>query len=178
MFSDPEKVITQLYVAEGMSVADFGSGIGFYSLLLARKVGQYGHVYSIDVMPDLLKSLKNEANKQGYSNIEVIQGDLEAKNGSGLMPSTVDRIIVANTLFQADHPEHVVREAKRILKHDGKIAVIDWEESYGQIGPHPDHVITKEESRAHFEKAGFVLEAYIDAGSHHYGMLYSLPRHA
>ncbi len=174
MFSDPEKVIRQLFVAEGMTVADFGSGVGFYSLALARKVGEYGRVFAIDLMPDNLRKLKNEAGKAGLKNVDIVQGDLESKNGSGLVAASVDRIIIANTLFQTDSPDALVLEAKRVLKHDGRIAVIDWEESFGQIGPHPDHVVTKDQARKVFERHGFKLESFIDAGSHHYGMLYSL----
>ncbi len=174
MFSDPESVITQSYVGEGMTVADFGAGVGFYSLALARKVGEYGRVFAIDVLPDHLRKLSNEALHRGFNNIEVIQSDLEADKGSGLLAASVDRIIIANTLFQADHPEKIAIEAKRVLKHDGKVAVIDWAESFNQIGPHPDHVISKDEARACFENAGFIFQSFIEAGTHHYGMLYAL----
>jgi ubiquinone/menaquinone biosynthesis C-methylase UbiE len=174
MFSDPESVIAQSYVGEGMTVADFGAGAGFYALALSKRVGEYGRVFAIDVLPDHLKKLVNEASRAGLHNIEVIQSDLETEKGSGLLTASVDRIIIANTLFQADHPEKIVNEAKRVLKASGKVAVIDWVDSFNQIGPHPDNVITKDEARKHFEKAGFVLESFIDAGSHHYGMLYVL----
>lgn len=174
MFSDPEKVISQLFVAEGMTVADFGSGSGFYTLLLAKKVGPYGRVFAVDVHPDYLRRTKNEAVRAGLKNVEVIQGDLEAQKGSGLVSASIDRIVIANTLFHLGTLEAIVEEAKRVLKHDGKIAVIDWNESYGQIGPHEDHVVTKDEAREAFEAAGLHLESFIDAGSHHYGMLYVL----
>lgn len=174
MFSDPEKIIAEAHVAEGMTVADFGAGVGFYSMALARRTGQYGRVFAIDIKPDHLKKVKNEANKLGYKNVEVIQGDLEAKNGSGLVSASVDRVIMSNMVFQTENPQAVVQEAKRILKHSGKVAVIDWSESFGQIGPHPDHIISKEKMRSFFEKEGFVLESFLDAGTHHYGMLYVL----
>ncbi len=174
MFSDPEKVISEMFVAEGMTVADFGSGAGFYTLLLARKVGPYGRVFSIDTNPDFLRRIKNEATRSGLQNVEVIQGDLEVEKGSGLINASVDRIVIANTLFSLKNLDEIVKEAKRVLKHDGKIAVIDWNESYGQIGPHTDHVVTKDEAREMFETEGFYLESFINAGSHHYGMLYVL----
>ncbi|MBU3668801.1 MAG: class I SAM-dependent methyltransferase [Candidatus Taylorbacteria bacterium] len=172
MFSDPGKVIEQLYVAEGMTVADFGAGIGFYALQLARRVGPYGRVFAIDVDPDHLRKIKNEAVKEGMNQLEVIQGDLESFKGSGLVSASVDRIVIANVLFQSENPKAVVKEAKRILKHSGKIAVVEWVDSFNQIGPHPDHILTQEDARTIFESNGFVLESFIDAGSHHYGLLY------
>ncbi len=174
MFSDPEKVISEMFVAEGMTVADFGSGAGFYTLALAKKVGPYGRVFAIDSHPDFLRRIKNEATRKGLQNVEVIQGNLELKKGSGLVSASVDRIVIANTLFSLENLDEIVLEAKRVIKHDGKVVVIDWNESYGQIGPHPDHVVTKDEAREIFEKEGFHLESFVDAGSHHYGMLYVL----
>lgn len=174
MFSDPEKVISEIFVAEGMSVADFGSGAGFYTLRLARKVGPYGRVFAIDTNPDFLRRIKNEATRAGLQNVEVIQGDLESQKGSGLVSASMDRIVIANTLFSLANLDEIVLEAKRVLKHDGKVVVIDWHESYGHIGPHPEHVVTKDEAREIFEKEGFHLESFVDAGSHHYGMLYVL----
>ncbi len=174
MFSDPEKVISEMFVAQGMTVADFGSGAGFYTLALAKKVGPYGRVFAIDSNPEFLRRIKNEAVRSGLQNVEVVQGDLESRKGSGLVSASVDRIVIANTLFSMNNLDEIVLEAKRVLKHDGKVVVIDWNESYGQIGPHTDHVITKDEAREMFEKEGFHLESFVDAGSHHYGMLYVL----
>jgi precorrin-6B methylase 2 len=172
MFSEPGKVIEQLFVAEGMTVADFGAGAGFYVLPLARRVGPYGRVFAIDVQPDHLRKIKNECVKEGMNQVEVIMGDLESPKGSGLVSASVDRIVISNVLFQSENPSAVVKEAKRVLKHNGKIAVVEWIESYNQIGPHSDHVLTQEEARDIFEAEGFMLESFIDAGSHHYGLLY------
>jgi ubiquinone/menaquinone biosynthesis C-methylase UbiE len=173
MFSDPGKIIQQLHVGEGMTVADFGAGIGFYSLQLSRRVGPYGKVFAIDVEAEHLRRIKNEAVKQGMDQLEVIQGNLEAPKGSGILSASVDRIIIANILFQSENPEAVVIEARRILKHTGKLAVVEWSDSFSQVGPHPDHVLKKEDTQVLFESKGFVLEGFIDAGSHHYGLLYT-----
>ncbi len=172
MFSDPEKVIGQMFVAEGMTVADFGAGVGFYALRLAKKVGPYGRVFAIDAHPDYLRKIKNEAVRAGYEQVEVIQGDLEAQKGSGLVSASADRIIISNVLFQSEKPELIIKEAKRVLKHDGKVAVVDWADSFSQIGPHPDHVLTLDETKGLFESNGFKLESYLDAGTHHYGLMY------
>ena len=174
MFSDPDKVIKEMFVGEGMTVTDFGSGVGFYTIPLARRVGPYGRVFAIDVMGDFLRKIKNEAARAGLNNVEVIQGDLESVSGSGLLTASVDRIIIANTLFQTEQPLQVVLEAKRIIKHSGKVAVIDWQESFNQVGPHKDHILTKDDVRKLFEENGFEFESFIDAGEHHYGMLYSV----
>jgi ubiquinone/menaquinone biosynthesis C-methylase UbiE len=174
MFSNPDTVIGQMFISEGMSVADFGCGMGFYTLRLAKKVGHYGRVFAIDSHPDYLRKIKNEAVKSGHNQVEVVQGDLEMPSGSGLLASSIDRIIISNTLFQSEDPKAIISEARRVLKHDGKVAVIDWSDSFGQIGPHADHVLPEKIVKAMFEECGFAVISEIDAGSHHYGFLYKL----
>lgn len=171
-FSDPYSNIEQLQVHEGMQVADFGSGVGFYSLVLAKKVGPYGKVYAIDIQGDHLAKLKREAGHRGYTNVEVIQSNLENPDGSGLLSASIDRLVISNLLFQVDDIYMVAEEARRVIKPSGLIAVIDWSESFNQIGPHPDHVVAPNKIRQAFEGSGFDFVSRLDAGSHHYGFIF------
>jgi ubiquinone/menaquinone biosynthesis C-methylase UbiE len=61
MFSNPEKNIVQLGVSEGMTIADFGAGNGFYAFLMAKKVGDNGKIYCVDIQKDMLHKLSEEA---------------------------------------------------------------------------------------------------------------------
>lgn len=171
-FSDPFSNIVQMNVLPGMQVADFGSGVGFYSLALAQEVGKQGTVYAIDIQTDHLSKLKREAHHRGYDNIETIHGDLERIGGSGLIQGTIDRIVISNVLFQVDDPSIVAKEALRILKPSGCVAVIDWMESYNQIGPHPDRIILPTQVIQIFESVGFKMVSRLDSGAHHYGYLF------
>ncbi len=174
MFSDPKKNISEMFIAEGMTVSDFGAGVGFYALALAEKVGEYGKVFALDVITDHLSKIQHEAERRGLKNLEVIHSDLELPNGSGLLGGSIDRVIITNVLFQTDHPERVIAEARRVIKRTGKVGVIEWIESFDMIGPHPDHVMSESETLTAFTKEGFILEKKFDSGSHHYGLLFKL----
>lgn len=173
-FSDPESNIKQMDIKEGMSVADFGCGVGFYSLPLAKYVGKKGIVYAIDIQPEHLSKLNAEAVHRGFKNIEIIHGDLESPSGSCLLKASVDRIVVSNVLFQVDDIFLIAEEAKRVLKPSGIVAVIDWVESFKQIGPHKDRVVDHEHVKKAFEATGFQLISRLDSGSHHYGFLFKI----
>lgn len=173
-FSDPESNINQMNIESGMHVADFGCGVGFYSLLLAKKVGRHGKVYAIDIQPSHLSKLKSEAAHRGLKNIEIIHGDLEAPSGSGLLKASVDRVVVSNLLFQVDNIQEVANEVRRVLKPSGLVAVVDWYESFKQIGPHKDNVVNHEIVKKTFESIGFTMVSRLDAGSHHYGFIFKL----
>ncbi len=176
MFNHPQNNIKEGYIAEGMRVADFGAGVGHHSLPVARQVGDSGDVYAIEIQKDLLTKLHREAERERLLNVHPILGDLEKAGGSKLADQFVDRVLIINTLFQLEEKKIALSEAKRILKSDGRLVLIDWQDSFGQIGPHPDQVVTKEKALSLTESAGFKLEKEFEAGSHHYGMLFNIPK--
>jgi ubiquinone/menaquinone biosynthesis C-methylase UbiE len=130
-----------------------------------------GRVYAVDIQQALLSKLKNQAAKEGLYNVEVIWGDIDKLNGTKLRTASLDLAILGNILFQLENRQAVADEVKRILKAGGRAAVIDWEDSFGGIGPAPDRVVTKAKAQSLFEKNGFHLDKEISAGSHHYGLV-------
>ncbi|MDO8590723.1 MAG: methyltransferase domain-containing protein, partial [bacterium] len=151
---------------------DLGSGAGFYTIAAARAVGNSGRVYAIDILKDMLQKIKNEAQRSGIHNIEALWGNVEKLGGTRLADASVDSVLVCNTLFQLEDKNDFPLEVKRILKPKGKVLVVDWKESYGNMGPHRDHVVTTDAARSLFEKVGFTFEREISAGAHHYGIIF------
>jgi ubiquinone/menaquinone biosynthesis C-methylase UbiE len=172
MFSDPVKNVEQCEILPGMDIADFGSGSGFYSLASAKALISTGRVYAIDAQKDLLTKLKNSASREGLYNVEVIWGDIEKPNGTKLREASVDFVFLCNILFQVDDKDGVIKEVKRVLKPAGRVLVVDWVDSFGGIGPSPKMVVKKDKAMTMFEKAGFHMDKDINAGAHHYGLIY------
>ena len=173
-FSKPAENIDQFNLTAGMTVADFGAGSGAYALAMARCVGQSGRVYAIDVQKELLARLGREAKAEHLANLEVIWSDLERAGGSKLADRLVDFVLFANLLFQISGQYTLFLEAKRILKPDGRLAVIDWRESYGNLGPPAERVVKIETVKDIASQAGFVFQKEFSAGDHHYGLLFTL----
>lgn len=183
MFADPHHLIEQFDLQSGSRVADFGAGGGTVALSAARAVGDGGRVYAIDVQRELLERLKNEARAARLHNLEVLWGDVEKPGGTHLKDEAVDAVIISNILFQLEDKPGAVKEAKRILKPGGRVLVVDWSGSFGRpplpmasarrgMGPDPAHVVTEQAARAIFEQNGFQLVKSINAGQHHYGMIF------
>jgi ubiquinone/menaquinone biosynthesis C-methylase UbiE len=171
-FAHPQRNVAVLGIQPGMRVADFGSGSGAYVLAIAGQLAASGHVYAIDIQKDLLRRTHNEAAQRGYKNVEVLWGDLEAKNGSKIADGTVDLVLISNLLFQVEGADAVVREAARILRPSGRLVIIDWEESFNNMGPHKDEVVTREEAYTFAQAAGLSFVSEFDAGAHHYGLIF------
>ncbi len=174
MFSEPEKNLKQFGISDSMRVVDLGAGSGFYTLAAARMMqGGPGKVYACEVQQELAQELRSAVEKDHLSsNVEIVWANIEKKGGTKLADESMDAGIISNVLFQIEDKNSFSREVARIIKKDGKILVIDWTESFNHMGPHPDHVVTKETARALFERAGFTIMKEIDAGAHHYGIIF------
>lgn len=173
MFSDPHTIISQLHIEPGSSIADLGAGTGAYSLILSKIVGPNGKVYACDVQKDILVRLENEARDQGIHNIQTVLSNIETHQGTKLRDQSIDWVIVANVLFQIEDRLGFVREISRILKPSGSFLLIDWSESFGNMGPHAKDIITRVDAEKIATDNGFrIMPQVIDAGAHHYGIVF------
>ena len=171
-FSEPQKIIDQCGIQVGQVIADFGAGSGFYVIPASKALMATGKVYAIDVQKDILVTIQNNCRKENLENVDVIWGDVEQIGGTKLKDSSVDLVIVCNLLFQIEDKRSMLAEAKRILVGGGRILVVDWEDSFGGIGPHKDQVVKKDSCVSLFEGNGFSKDREVEAGSHHYGMIF------
>ena len=170
-FANPEGNVEQLGQIDGMKIADFGAGVGAYTIPLAKKVGDFGRVYAIEVQKDLLPKIQNTALGENLTNVEVLWGDIERLGATKLADKTIDIVIVANTFFAVEDKAGLVNEASRILVPKGKILFVDWKDSYGGLGPQPEMIVSPADARRYFENAGFTLEKSIQTGDQHYGFI-------
>lgn len=172
-FAHPPRNVAALGIEPGMSVADLGSGSGAYVMLIAEALAGSGHVYAVDVQKDLLRRTYNDARKRGLKNVKVLWGDLERPGGSKLADDSQDLVLVSNLLFQVEDKGAVLAEAARIAKKGGRVAVIDWTDSFGGMGPTKETVFKKEWAIDAAREAGHALSGEFAAGAHHYGLIFS-----
>ncbi|MBI2610784.1 class I SAM-dependent methyltransferase [Candidatus Kaiserbacteria bacterium] len=179
-FAHPKKNVGALGIQSGMRVADFGAGSGAYVLAIAERLGGSGAVYAIDVQRDLLRRIHNEAVRRGYKNVEVIWADLEVPRASKLADSSIDLVLISNLLFQVPDKLPVLREARRIIKSTGTVAIVDWsnpEENAsrsneaGSFGPRKEDVVSREMALDLARRSSLELIREFPAGAHHYGLV-------
>ena len=172
MFTNPEQNILHLGLKEGMRVADFGAGMGSYSKAVSYRVGISGKVYAIEVQKDLVKKLESEIKNWGISNIDCIWGDIEAKGGTKMSNNSMDAVIISNVLFQAEDKLGLIDEARRILKKDGRVLLVDWSYSLDGMGPSKESVVSENMAKELFENRGFKFLEKISTTVHHYGIIF------
>lgn len=171
-FFNPEKAVMELGLSEGMSVADFGSGAGHFIVPLSQKVGKEGKIFAIDIQESALDNVRTKVKSAGLENVETIRADLEVLGGTGISDNLLDIVLISNTLFQSSKKLEIIREAKRVLKEQGVLVIIEWKKGGGGFGP-PDELRTDEATmKSLATNEGFAFERDISAGQFHFGVIF------
>jgi SAM-dependent methyltransferase len=120
---DPERRvlagIERIVPISGRRIADIGTGIGHYPMLLARHTGR---TYGVESAPELLSEARRRASASHQPNIRIVEGEPEHLP---LRDAAVD-IVLSSRIDPDDRSLPAVAEALRVLRREGRLIVIGY----------------------------------------------------
>ena len=152
-------MLASLGVKRGMTVCDMGCGNGFFSLQLAKMVGEPGAVLAVDIQPEMLVLLRKRMHEAGVENVTPILGSL---HNPRLPPNSIDLALMVDVYHEFSHPEHMLRALRRALKPDGRIVLLEYREEDPDVPIKPLHKMSRKQVLKELNANGFRLVGEFD----------------
>lgn len=171
-FEQLEDLIDSCNFYGPLTVADFGSGAGFFAIPIARRISGDGKIYALDIQEPPLEALRKKARGEYLNRIQTMRADLETPRGSRLKDESADWVVMANILFQAPDKQAILNEAYRILKKGGKMLIVEWTtKSQALLGPRHEVRIEPEKLKSWLASSRLAIAQEFSLGDFHYGVI-------
>ncbi|OYP28972.1 SAM-dependent methyltransferase [Rhodopirellula sp. MGV] len=155
---DSEENVTDSYKAlqiqPGMVVCDLGCGNGFWTLPMAKDVGEKGLVYAVDIQREMLNKLQYRASQEELSNIRPTLGKVDDPK---LPVDEIDLLLMVDVYHEFSHPQSMLWEIRRSLKPTGVVALLEYREEDPTVPIKLLHKMSKRQIMKEYEANGFKL---------------------
>jgi predicted methyltransferase len=122
-WQQPDRVVADLGLTPGATVADLGSGGGYFTFRLAQAVGPTGRVYAVDVDEGLNEHVTAEAADQGFANVTAVL----AATDETRLPEPVDLVFTSNVYHHlSDRVVYFRRLREAHLAPGGRVAIVEF----------------------------------------------------
>ena len=148
LFAGPQRVIAAFEFKAGERVLEIGSGIGYYSLEAARRIGYGGWLVCVDIQWRMVEETRRRLVAASFGQAAFVQASAEHLP---FAPKFFDRVLLVTVLGEIPDRGEALREIRRVLRPGGRLSVSE------QL-PDPDFV-TPRALRRQLRAAGFVEEA-------------------
>lgn len=145
------RVMDILGIGPGKTVADIGAGSGWFTVRAAKRVGDSGTVYAVDINPEAIRYIQSRVRKENLHNVKPILG----KPDNPLLPATVDAVLLLRTYHEVAEPIELLRNLRPSLAADARVGVID-RNGNGENHGIARHIVIREAKEAGYQ----LLEQY------------------
>jgi SAM-dependent methyltransferase len=146
------RVMDILGIAAGKNAADIGAGSGWFTVRAAKRVGDAGVVYAVDINPEAMRYIDERARKEKIDNVKTI---LSQADDPKLPANSVDSVLMLKTYHEIAKPVTLLQNLQAALRVGAKVGVID------RNGNGEDHGVAREVVIREAAQAGYrLLESY------------------
>jgi len=125
----PAKVVDWIGIQDGMCILEIGPGPGTFTIEAAKRVGEKGKVFAVDIQPIIVSRLNSRLQREGIANVMTKVASAYELPFSN---NTFDRVYIIAVLAEIPDKKKALLEIKRVLKDNGLLAI-------GEFLPDPDY---------------------------------------
>jgi ubiquinone/menaquinone biosynthesis C-methylase UbiE len=141
-----------LAMGPGKTVADIGAGSGWFTVRAAKRVGDAGMVYAVDINPEAVRYIDDRAHKAKLHNVKTI---LSTADDPTLPAAAIDSVLLLKTYHEVENPVILLQNLRASLRPGAKVGIIDRNGNGENHGVSSD-VVLREASQAGYK----LLEQY------------------
>jgi ubiquinone/menaquinone biosynthesis C-methylase UbiE len=149
---DTDLAIRLLGVKKGWTVADVGAGSGFFTVRLAKAVGDKGVVYATDIQPGMLDLLTQNVAKTKLSNVMPVLGAIDDPR---LPAASIDLALMVDVYHEFSEPQKMLQKLREALKPGGRLVLLEYRAEDPSVPIRPEHKMTKAQVKQEVEAEGF-----------------------
>lgn len=148
----PAHVLDVLGVKPGARVCDFGAGSGYFTVHLARRVGTTGHVFAVDLQPEMLALLGKKLTREQLSNVTPL---LAKPSEPSLPPGSVDLVLMVDVYHELARPDLTMGQLRDALAPGGRVAWVEYRAEDPNVTIKPDHKMSLVQLRREAAAVGY-----------------------
>ena len=171
---DADKLLAELPLRQDMLFLDLGCGAGDYTLAVAEAIGKHGVVVALDLWEQGIETLQERAAAAGRDNLRSLQVDISKRLPLG--DASVDLCLLATVLHdlvESGAAAGALKEAQRVLKPGGALAIVEFDKVAGPPGPPLGIRLTPEEVENLAAPYGFKKSRMARIGPYNYLLLFT-----
>jgi len=159
--SRADEILKTLNIQPGQTIADIGSGGGFFTFLFSHIVGNKGTVYAIDANEDFLEYINNQAAENGLTNIKTA---LATEDAIPIPHHSVDLVFVRNVYHHLLNRVQYFTQVKQLLSPSARVSIIEYSRHGSIFSFHRrcDHNVPQEIIVEEMNKAGYTISSSFD----------------
>ncbi|ABO49963.1 Methyltransferase type 11 [Desulforamulus reducens MI-1] len=151
-FIPTEKILSIMNLVKGKKLLDLGCGIGYLTIPAAKAVGSEGFVFGLDIQEEMLVEALTRSRSQ---NLPQIAWVLSAPDYITLPTESVHYITMVMVAHEIPNLRKMLQECRRVLQPGGRIGIVEWNDTFTQIGPPLDHRLKAEDLSLLLQENGF-----------------------